>query len=42
MLFVEEKWKIERDHLIRNNIEDPRELVKSGNTIIQNLDRQVY
>ena len=42
MLFVEEKWKIERDRLIQNNIEDPRELVKSGNIIIENLYRQVY
>ena len=26
MLFVEEKWKIERDCLIQKNIENPREL----------------
>ena len=26
MLFVEEKWKIERDRLFRNNIEDPYNL----------------
>ena len=31
MLFVEEKWKIERDRMIRNDIDDPRELVKRGN-----------
>ena len=42
MIFVEEKWKIEIDRLIRNNIEDPCELVKRGNTFIQNLDCQVY
>ena len=42
MLFVEEKFKMERNLLIRNNIEDPCELVNSGNTIIQNLYWQVY
>ena len=42
ILFFEEKWKMERNCLIPNNIEDPCELVKSGNTIIQNLDWQVY
>ena len=39
MLFVEEKWKMERDHL---KIDDHRKLAKSGNTIIKNFDRRVY
>ena len=42
MLFVEEKWKIERDCMIWNDIDDPRKLVKIGNQVNQNLDRQVY
>ena len=32
----------ERDRMIRNDIDDQRELVKSGNIVIQTLDQQVY
>ena len=42
MLFVKEKWHIERDHMIWDDIDDPRKLGKSGNLVIQNLDQQVY
>ena len=41
ILFVEEKWKIERDCMIRNNIDHPRKLVKSSNKVIKNFDQQV-
>ena len=42
MLFVVEKCKTERDHLIQNNIEVPHELSKRGNIVIINLDWQAY
>ena len=42
MLFVEDKWKKERDRMIRNGIDDPHKLAKSGNSLIQNINRQVY